>query len=371
MLTSGQADLSEGLPMFVRSIAVAAAALCVAVSSGVSAQNAPKTPDTIDQSANDIVKAQLTEGVKKYGALRGSAIIMNAQNGEIVATAAVAKDPSIIAIGPTEGIYEVGGLLKTATIAMGLETGSFTINSKIDAKQPLKIGQFKIGDYEAQNKVLTVPEVLLNSSNIASAKIGLKVGANYQTLFLKSLGLYDVLSLGTEKSGLPIYSNTTTPIVVATRSFGHGIAVTPVHVVSAMATLTSVDGRVVYPTFRKEHVRKGFSVVSPKVTSEIRDLLRLNVEKGRGLPLMNAGLKVGGIGATAEKIYDGRYSKDRLITSMIAIVPFDIPKYIYFVVLDEPQNVSGKSDNPTSMLNAAPLTAEIIASTKSTLGIIQ
>lgn len=349
--------------MYPRLVTVAAVGLCLAFSANALAQTAQKAPDTINQAVTEILKTQLTEGVKKYGALRGSAIIMNAQTGEIVATAAVAKDPSINVIGPTEGVYEVGGLLKTATIAMGLETGSFTLQSKIDARAPLKIGKFQISDYNGQNKILTLPEVMLHSSNIATAKIGMKVGANYQKLFFRSLGLCDTLPLGTENTALPICSQKSTPIVVAAQSFGHGIAVTPVHVAAAMATLTSADGKVVFPTFQKDSFRKGYSILSPKVTGEIRDLLRLNVEKGRAQSLNDLNVKVGGIGATAEKVTDGRYNKNRLLTSMIAVVPYDAPKFIYFVVLDEPQNISGTSELPTAMWNAGPLTADVIKAT--------
>jgi cell division protein FtsI (penicillin-binding protein 3) len=337
------------------------------LSVSASAQDAAK-PSSIIPEINAVVEKNLNAGLERYQAKAAAALIMNAKTGEVVASVTVHEGTEVKSFDIIQdGVFEFGSSAKIMTVAAGLESKMISMKSKIDATNPLKIGRFTIGDYHAQRRILTVQETLLFSSNIGAAKIALKVGPEYQELFRRSLGLYDRIGRGADS----ILPKDSSKIITAANGFGHGFAITPLHAASVFASLTSLDGRVVRPTFVKGESQSGFSIVSPLVNEEIRKILRLNVEIGAAKSLNLSGFDVGAMTATAEKVFDGRYSIDRVMTSVIAVVPVSKPKFVFLTFFDEPQGLEKDHGFRTAAWNAGRVTADIIRETAGSLGLQQ
>ena len=337
------------------------------LSVSASAQDAAKSTSIIPE-VNAVVEKHLNSGLDKYQAKAAAALIMNAKTGEVIASVTVQNSTETEKFDIIQdGVYEFGSSAKIISVAAGLESKKISMKSKIDVRNPLRIGRYQIDDYHPQRRVLTVPEVVLYSSNIGASRIALSFGRHYQNLFHRSLGLRDAIGDGPN----PVYSNEYPRLTTATYGFGHGFAVTPLHAASVFASLTSLDGRVVRPTFVKGETRIGFSIVSPLVNEEIRKILRLNVEIGAAKSLNLSGFDVGAMTSTAEKVFDGRYSIDRVMTSVIAVAPVSEPKFVFLTFFDEPQGLEKDHGFRTAAWNAGRVTADIIRETAGRLGLQQ
>jgi cell division protein FtsI (penicillin-binding protein 3) len=132
-------------------------------------------------------------------------------------------------------------------------------------------------------------------------------------------------------------------------------------------------GRLIPPTFLKrseEDARKlAVQVIKPETSEKMRYLMRLNAEKGSARKADVPGYYVGGKTGTAEKVIGGRYSKTRLLTTFMAVLPADEPRYIVSIMLDEPQPLPETHGYATSGWNAAPTTAKVIARVAPLLGL--
>jgi cell division protein FtsI (penicillin-binding protein 3) len=248
---------------------------------------------------------------------------------------------------------------------MGLQTSKISLESKFDVRRPLKIGTYSIHDYRSQKRTLSLPDVFLYSSNIAVSKIGLRVGSAYQKLFFSSLGLRDRIAGGRS----PLFSHQQSDLQTATLSFGQGFAITPLHVASAMATLTNPEGRVVRPTYQAKTQQVGISVVDPEVSKELRSLLRLNAEKGSAQAINVGALQAGGMTSTSDKIFNGKYAPEKVVTAMVGIIPFNNPQYVFVTVFDEPEGIPETHGYKTAAWNAGYVTGKIIEEAAPKLGI--
>jgi cell division protein FtsI (penicillin-binding protein 3) len=320
---------------------------------------------TIIPEVNAIVEQQLHSGLEKYRAKAAAALIMNAKTGEVIASVSVHKDSGDKSDLIVNNLYEFGSSAKITTVAAGLESKKISMNSRIDARNSLRIGRYKINDYHAQRRILTVPEIVLYSSNIGAARISLRFGEQYQSLFFRSLGLRDAIENGPN----PVFSKEYSRFTTATNSFGHGFAITPLHAASVFASLSSIEGRVVRPSFTKRESQPGFSIVSPAVTAKIRKMLRLNVEIGAAKAVNIRGLWVGAMTATAEKVEGDKYSEHLTITSMVAVAPYQDPQFVFLTLFDEPQGLESDGGYKTAAWNAGSVTAEIIEATAARIGL--
>lgn len=303
---------------------------------------------SIDVRLQSILREELSASVTEFKALGGAGIILDVQTGETMASVSLPdfspNDPSG-AIGEagfnrvTKGVYEMGSTFKLFTTAMALDSGTVTMRDGYDASRPIKIARFKISDYHAKNRWLSVPEILVHSSNIGSAKMALDVGGQAQKAYLKQLGL-----LGTSEIELPEVGSSLSParwrdINTMTISFGHGIAVSPIQMAEAVAVL--VNGGVRYPAtlLKRSHVHmaRGQQVLSRKTSRQMRKLMRMVVANGTGRKAAVPGYRVGGKTGTAEKQVGGRYKRKSLISSFVGAFPLDNPRYVILVLVDEPK----------------------------------
>ena len=325
----------------------------------------------LDLRVQHAVRDELSRAMERYKAKAAVGIVLDARTLEVVAMSSLPDyDPNNPAQALDEkrmnraltGVFELGSIFKTFTTAMGLDTGVVDMNTPVDARYPLTIGRFTIKDFHAKSRWLTVSEVFKYSSNIGTAKIARAVGKERQQAYLKSLGLFDRMRTELPEGARPLVPDRWADITAATVSYGHGLAVTPMHAAAAAAAILN-GGIYATPTFyprtEAELQQVGQRVISPETSRKMRDLYYLNAQEGSGRRARVPGYNVGGKTGTAEKAVRGGYAADKRINSFLAAFPIDDPQYVTLVVLDEPRPEEGMRE-ATAGLNAAPTVANIV-----------
>ncbi|HVY57581.1 MAG TPA: penicillin-binding protein 2 [Xanthobacteraceae bacterium] len=335
----------------------------------------------LDLRVQHAMRDELVAAREKFKAKAAAGIVTDVRTGEIVAMVSEPDyDPNNPreALDPTRinrlttGVYEMGSTFKALTLAMGLDSGKVSLSSTFDARMPLRFGRFNIHDYHAQNRMLSVPEIFTYSSNIGAARVALTVGVEGHKAFLKKLGQLDRLRTELPESAEPIVPRHWGELNTVTIAFGHGLSVAPLQSVMGVSALVN-GGILIPPTFLRrspEDARRiGTRVIKPETSAAMRYLMRLNAEKGSATKANVPGYYVGGKTGTAEKVVNGRYSKTKLLTDFMAILPSDQPRYLILIMLDEPQPIPETHGYATAGWNAAPTAARIIARVAPFLGL--
>ncbi len=336
---------------------------------------------SLDVRVQHAVRESLADSVARFRAEGGSAVVMDARNGEILAMVSLPDyDPKAMGSASTDsrfnrttlGLYEMGSTFKLFTAAMALENGSAQLTSRYDAATPIKIGRFTISDFHGLNRMVSVPEILIHSSNIGAAKMALEAGTDAQKTFLRKIGLLSPLKLELPETSTPQFPSTWRDINTITIAYGHGISVTPVHVTSAVSAL--VNGGTLYPPTiihrAPGQTPEGKQVISDKTSEEMRALMRLIVLYGSGKQADTSGYLVGGKTGSAEKTTSrGGYSEHSLRTSFVAAFPIEAPRYVVLVMLDEPHGIKETYNFATAGWNAAPTVGSIVSKIGPMLGV--
>ena len=336
---------------------------------------------SLDIGVQHVLREELRNAMKLYEAKAASGIVMNVHTGEVLALASLPDfDPHnrkqaldkerINRIG--FGVYEMGSVFKTFTVAGILDSGLANVNSVYDATSPIYFGRFSISDFHGKRRPLTVTEAFIYSSNIASAKMALHMGVPAHQAFLKKLGFLDPVTTELGPSAAPIVPKHWKKLNTMTIAFGHGLSVTPLQL--ATATLPVVNGGLaVPPTFlprtREEAAAVSKRVLKPETSAAVVKLMRDNVLRGSGKRADAEGYRVGGKTGTAEKVVNGRYARHALLNSFLSVFPTDDPQYVVLVTLDEPQRVEATNFNSTAGVNAAPTVGKVVARIAPILGV--
>lgn len=328
---------------------------------------------SINLKATHAVRDELAKGIEHFKAKSGAAAIMDVNTGEVIAFASLPDyDPNnpVDALDPnhinhlTVGVYEMGSTFKAISIAMALETNKVTLNTRVDARENLRYGRFTIHDFHAEHKMLTVPEVFKYSSNIGTARMAMMVGVDGHKAFLKRMGQLDRLRTELPENAEPLVPRNWSELNTITIAFGQGLNVAPLQAMMAVAGLTN-GGNMITPTFLKreqDDVRSQFPrVVRPEVSEELRYLMRLNAVEGSAKKINIPGYFAGGKTGTADKIIHGHYAKDKVFTTFMSILPSDKPKYLFLVLLDDPQAVQGTFGFHTAAWNSGEVCGKIMA----------
>ena len=335
----------------------------------------------VDLRVQHAVRDELVAARDKFKAIAAAGVITDVRTGEIISMVSVpdfdpnnpkeASDPTRIN-RLTTGVFEMGSTFKALTIAMGLDSGKFNLNSQLDARSSLRYGKFNINDYHAQRRVLALHEVFTYSSNIGTAKIALGLGVEHHKWFLRKMGQLDRVTTELPESAMPIVPKRWGELNTITIAFGHGLSVAPLQATMAVGALMN-GGMMIPPTFLKrteeEAQKLAVRVIKPETSAMMRYLMRLNAEKGSARKADVAGFYVGGKTGTAEKVVNGRYSKTKLLTTFMAVLPADKPRYLITLLLDEPKGLPETHGFATSGWNAAPTAAKIIARVAPMLGL--
>jgi cell division protein FtsI (penicillin-binding protein 3) len=338
---------------------------------------------SIDLRVQHALRDELEKGMAKFKAKATAGVILDVNTGEIIALVSLPDfDPNnpVDALEKDRinrinvGVFEMGSTFKALTTAMALDSGKFNIHSTLDARSGLRYGKFTIGDYHATHRVLTVPEVFIHSSNIGTARMALGVGVDGHKAFLRKMGQLDRLRTELPESAEPIVPPRWGELNTMTIAFGHGLAVAPVQALMAVGALVN-GGTLITPTFLRRDeaaAREGApQVIKPETSEAMRYVMRLNAANpaGSASAAAIAGFFVGGKTGTAEKVVNGRYSKNKNLTTFTAIVPADKPKYVFLTIMDEPQALPETYGFATAGWNAGPVTGNIIERVAPILGV--
>ncbi|MFG1420633.1 peptidoglycan D,D-transpeptidase FtsI family protein [Roseixanthobacter liquoris] len=337
---------------------------------------------SMDVRVQHAMRDELMRAKEKFKAKAAMGVVTDVRTGEILSMVSLPDFDPNIGGNPkddaylnrlTTGVFEMGSTFKALSFAMALDSGKIGLNNSFDARGALHFGRFAIHDYHAENRVLSVPEIFLVSSNVGTAKMVLSLGVDAHKAFLRKMGQLDRLRTELPESAEPIVPKRWGELNSATIAFGHGLSVAPLQAVMAVNSMMN-GGYLIPPTFLKrsqeEAQKVAVRVLKPETSDKMRYLLRLNAEKGTATKAEVPGYYVGGKTGTAEKVVGGRYAKNKLLTSFTAVFPMDKPQYLVLVMIDEPQPLPETHGYATSGWNAAPTAGKIVERIAPMLGVM-
>lgn len=344
---------------------------------------------SLDLTVQTAVERVLYGGMRLMNAKGATAVLMDAHSGELIAIASLPDfDPNDRPVPLTEGdasdsplfnravqgVYELGSTFKIITAAQGLHLRLVNQNTPLDANAPLVWGKYKIREWGNHNygPKLSVTDMIVKSSNVATANLALMIGQKRQKEFFQQLGFFDptAVELVEAPSAKPLIPKRWSDIVTITTSYGHGMSASPLHLATAYASLLNGGYKVTPTLLRKDTFERGERVVSEEVSRLARDMLRQVVTRGTARFGEVEGYEVGGKTGTADKPKPrGGYYDDKVIATFASVFPASDPKYVLVVTLDEPVETSGEKPRRTAGWTAVPVAAEIIRRTAPLLGL--
>jgi cell division protein FtsI (penicillin-binding protein 3) len=308
---------------------------------------------------------------EEYNAKAAGGIVMNVNTGEIMAMASLPDAASDVgdgaaSINPTRNrmlrdIYELGSVFKIFAFTLAVQDHTIRLDETFPIGGGFRIGRYTIHDAEHMPATLAARDILAQSSNAGTAQIALRSGPERQQAFLRNMGLLSPVHSEDPEGAKPLFPRRWGQTETATVGFGHGISVSPLSFVTAAAMVVN-GGRRITPTFLKRPGdARGEQVISPEASATMRELLRYVVTNGTGRLADIQGYDVGGKTGSAEKIDHGRYIAHKLLTSFCAVFPIDNPRYLVFVLLDEPHGANASGVMALAGHTAAPLAGRVVA----------
>ena len=337
---------------------------------------------SIDIGIQKILDNHLNETITKHSAVGGSGIILDIKNSEILAMSSLPQfNPNKISKitkknefnMSTLGVYELGSVFKSLILAMALDKEILSENTIYDATYPIKEGKFTIHDYKPKKRPLKISECVIYSSNICFAKVGQDLGEKNLRSYLSKMKLNDKPEIEIPEIGEPLLPDIWRKTNIMTVSFGHGIAVSPLQFVNAFSSIINGGHYRDSTLIKNKYSNKdlGHKVISHKTSLRIRNLLREVVRNkdGSGDKAEVPGFFVAGKTGTAIKIKSNRYEKNENITSFVGFFPSYDPKYIVFILVDDPKPIKETFNYATGGWVAAPTVKKIINEIVPKLGL--
>jgi cell division protein FtsI (penicillin-binding protein 3) len=333
---------------------------------------------SLDVRVQHNVRDVLQEAMAKHKAKGAGAIVVDVHSGEVLSLVSLpdfdANDPMAQGWTPhfnnmTSGVYELGSIFKVFTAAMALDTGLVAEDETFDAREKIKIGRKVFADEHGQERLLSVDEVIIHSSNVGAIKMALRVPADVHHEFIGKLGFLDAVPFELLETVEPLVPARWTDLERATASFGYSFSVSPLAAVMAGAAM--VNGGVLYePSLRKVGLPVGERIIAAETSRSMRRMMRSVVTHGTGRQANVPGYQILGKTGTAEKHARGGYNKEALVTSFLGAFPARAPRYAMLVMFDEPQGHADTYGHNQAGWNAAPAAGEIVRRTASLLGIL-
>ncbi len=329
---------------------------------------------TLDVRLQQQLEYTLAETFEESDAKGVWGMVSDPATGEILAMASFPDfDPNQYGqFGPDQwlnrnlhSVQEMGSTFKAITLAQAVDEGAADLSTTFDCRFPLQVGRFTIRDFHPRGGHMTAKEIFTHSSNIGAAQIADVIGGDRQRSFFGQLNLLTALdNTGLRQTSQPLYSDRWGRIQAMTRSYGHGIAVTAMHMIGAINTLV-YDGQ-----YRTPYVVKGLErnppmpVIKAETVTKVRELMRNVVHEGSGRRAALVGYDIGGKTGTAEKPDAGSYSTSKNVASFVGAVPLDDPRLVGIIMVDE-----GKSGYNRGGLVAAPAFGRLIKRIVPIMGI--
>lgn len=353
------------------------------------------TTEPLRTSIDITVQAALTEvlaaGIQRYEAIAGSATLMEARTGRIVAMVSAPdfdpnhrpkpgreddpNDPRLLHNRAVQDVAEFGSIFKIFTAAQALDLGLVSPMTEIDTRAPIRWGAHRIDDVHRLGDRAPVRRVVVESSNVGSARLAQMIGVRRQQDFLGALGLLEAPDLEIAEAGLgkpllpePKWSE----LSAMTIAFGHGLSVTQVHIASAYAAMVN-GGLLPKPTLLADAPGPGEEarVISERTSAQIREMMRAVVQEEAGTANFAdvAGYDVGGKTGTAEKVANRRYDRGANLNTFAGVFPMRDPEYVLVLTLDEAidKNAPGRPRG-TAGWTAAPVAGAAIRRIAPLLG---
>jgi cell division protein FtsI (penicillin-binding protein 3) len=340
---------------------------------------------SIDSRVQAAMESELAAAMAKFSAIGAAGIVLDVKTGEILAMTSL---PTLNPNSPgrdaaeagfnraTLGVYELGSTFKPFTVAMAMDSGIIkSFGQMYNCPRSLSVGGgFTVTDTHPFGRACSVAEIMKESSNIGTAQIAAQVGSERQQAFLRKLGFMDPVAVELHERG-----RTLTPganwgdIATMTVGYGHGIAVTPLHLALGYAAL--FNGGIWHPgTLIKigpgHPLSEGRRVFTEETSYRMRALLRLVVTDGTGKKADAPGYRVGGKTGTAEKIVGGHYTGQAVVTTFAGVFPMDEPRYVVVAMLDDPKATSDTYGFHTAGWNVAPVVSRVVSRIGALLGVM-
>lgn len=336
---------------------------------------------SLDLRVQALLYEEMTATVAEYSALGAASVVLDVHTGEVVAMVSLPDfDPHLPETlkgeagfnRVTKGVYEMGSTFKLFTVAMALDAGTVSMQGGYDARYPIKIARFTINDFHPKARWLSVPEILVYSSNIGAAKMAQDVGTRLQRAYLGNLGLLAAAQIELPEVGSPLTPSRWRDINTLTIGYGHGIAVSPLQL--AVATASLVNGGIQRPPTLLRHdgelLPEGQRVLSEDTSLQMRGLMRMVVRQGTGKRADIPGYLIGGKTGTADKLAGSGYRNDANVASFVGAFPMDAPRYVILVIVDEPKaNGRSSGNQATGGAVAAPPVGRIVRQIAPLLGL--
>jgi len=303
---------------------------------------------SVDVGIQNIVSEELDNAIKEFNASGGVGVVVDPNNGEILS---LVSKPDFNPHNPGKakakelfnksslGVYEFGSVFKVLTMAIAMETKAVKhLNQKYDISH-LKVGKFEISDYTPSQGVHSVAEIFAKSSNKGTGKIALDIGQADFKKYLQKLKLDKKSFAEIPETTTPLLPNTKkwSDISTVTISYGYGIATNVLNLIQSI--IPTVNGGIFYPLtlVKQDSQVSGERIFSERTSKNIQHLLRLVVTNGTGRKADVEGYLVGGKSGTANKAQGKQYNKNSRISNFVSIFPYTNPKYLIYVMLDDPK----------------------------------
>jgi cell division protein FtsI (penicillin-binding protein 3) len=333
---------------------------------------------SLDMRIQYALAHEVEQAREEFTAKAAGGIVMNVRTGEILAMASLPEATVGGALLPNgvdprrnrmaQDVYELGSVFKIFSFSLAVEDHTTRMDEVFPVGGGFKLGKFTIHDAEHMPAEMAARDILAQSSNAGTAQIALRSGPVRQRAFLSSLGLLDAAHSELPESAAPLIPRHWGEIETATVGFGHGISVSPLAFVTAASIIVN-GGRRITPTFLKRTGdARGEQVIKPETSAQMRELLRYVVTNGTGKKADVPGYDVGGKTGSAEKVVGRGYLAHHLLTSFCAVFPIDNPRYLVFVMLDEPHGTKETFGLALAGFTAAPLAGKVIAHIAPMLG---
>ena len=334
---------------------------------------------SISSKVQQALEHELLDAMTHFSAVGAAGIVMDIHSGEVLAMTSLPQlNPNAAGKGSMEarfnratlGVYELGSTFKPFTVAMAMDSGIIRSMGQIyNCPNQLNVYGRTINDTHPFNRACTVAEIMKESSNIGTAQIAAQLGSRRQKEFLSKMGFLKPVEIELREKGRTLSpGNNWGPLETMTVGYGHGIAVTPLHLASGYAAL--FNGGIYRPATllkvdRNHAAAKGHRVFTEDTSYKMRSLLRLVVTKGTGKKADAPGYRVGGKTGSAEKYHN----RSLLVTTFAGVFPMDEPRYVVVVMLDEPKATAETFGFRTAGWNVAPVVSKTVGRIAPMLGV--
>ncbi|MEM1106727.1 MAG: penicillin-binding protein 2 [Pseudomonadota bacterium] len=342
---------------------------------------------SLDSGLQFALEAELSDAAARHSVAGAAGVLIHGRTGDVLALASwppinpnragqMPRDAAGRLDRATRAVFELGSVYKPLTVAMALEGGVVAPEDIFDVAEPLAIGGFEItDDHAVPGGRASLTQILAESSNVGTVKIALDAGGERLSGFYRALGLLERAPIDLPASAAPLLPERWNEVTVATTSYGHGLAVTPLSFAAAFAVFAN-GGEWVAPGLLQHGAenRPRRRVLSPQTAARVTAMMREAVLDGTGLRADVPGYRIAGKTGTAEKPIAGGYSDTDNVSSFAAVFPAERPEYALLIVLDTPQafdqeEADGVMTGTSAAFTAAPTAGRVIGRIAPLLGL--